>query len=87
MVQNPFFSGAGYGLLAPMIAHALTNYTSLPISTSTKPLALYVIAALINLILVRYFYRKGHEAAARGVILTTFALAMIFIFTTKLSLT
>ena len=86
MSQHPFLSGLGWGLPAPLIAHILSKYTTLPEFFSSKPLALYVIAALINLIAVRYFYRKEQEQAARGVILITFALAMLLIFTTKLSL-
>jgi len=85
MLGNPFLSGAALGLLMPAVAHILTKYTSLPFLIGSKPLGLYVIAALINLLLVRYFYRNGREPMARGVILITFALVLLLIFTTKLS--
>lgn len=86
MQRNSLLSGLGIGLLAPIVAHMLTKFTSLSFPFGSKPLGLYVIAALINLLLVRYFYRKGLEQAARGVILITFVLALLLIFTTKLSL-
>lgn len=87
MQQHPFLSGLGIGLLAPLCAHGLTRFTTLSVPFGSKQLGLYVIAALINLLIVRYFYRKGLEQTARGVIFTTFILAMLLIFTTKLSLT
>ena len=87
MQQNPLVSGLGIGLLAPLSAYVLTTFTTLSIPFGSRQLGLYVIAALINLLIVRYFYRKGVEQAARGVILITFALALLLIFTTKLSLT
>lgn len=84
MQGNPFLSGLVLGLLAPVAAHILTKFTSLPFFIGSKPLGLYVIAALINLLLVRYFYRNGREPMARGVILITFVLVLLLIFTTKL---
>jgi len=87
MQQNPFLLGLGIGLIAPLCAHVLTRFTALSVPFGSKQLGLYVIAALINLLVVRYFYRKGSEHAARGVILITFVLAMLLIFTTKLSFT
>jgi len=85
MPQNSFLSGLGIGLLAPLGAYLLTRFTTLSSLIESKPLALYVIAALINLVWVRYFYRKGLEQTARGLILITFALGMLLAFTTKLS--
>ncbi|PPL01890.1 hypothetical protein [Parapedobacter indicus] len=87
MQQNSLLLGLSIGLLAPLCAHILTTFTTLSVPFGSKQLGLYVIAALINLFVVRYFYRKGLEKAARGVILITFVLAMLLIFTTKLSLT
>jgi len=87
MQQNPFLLGLGIGLLAPLSAHVLTRFTALAALFGSKQLGLYVIAALINLLVVRYFYRKGFEKAAHGVILITFVLAMLLVFATKLSVT
>ncbi len=86
MQKNPLLSGLGIGLLAPLCAHVLTRFTTLSVPFGSKQLGLYVIAALINLLVVRYLYWKGLEQAARGVILITFVSAMLLIFTTKLSL-
>jgi hypothetical protein len=86
MQRNSLFSGVGIGLLPPIIAHVLPMLIPGILSHGFKPLGLYVIAALINLFLVRYFYRRELEPTARGVLLITFALAMLLIFTKKLSL-
>jgi len=86
MQRYSFLAGLGLGLLAPLIAIVLTQFTMLPASIGLRPLGFYVIAALINLLLVRHFYRRGPEQVARGVILCTFVLAMLLIFINKSSL-
>ncbi|GGH01168.1 hypothetical protein GCM10007415_41540 [Parapedobacter pyrenivorans] len=55
-------------------------------SIGIQPLSLYVIAALINLLFIRFFYRSMLEQPARGVILITFVASLLLIFTEKLSL-
>lgn len=78
--KDNFLIGALLGLILPILAYGLTRWTDLATLIGNKPLSLYVIAALINLLLVRYFYRQGHENTARGVIMMTFVgvLALIF---------
>jgi hypothetical protein len=71
--------------MAPFVAHMLTVFTSWNLALGNKPLSLYVIAALINLLLVRFFYRNALEKSARGVILITFVGVLLLIFVGKLS--
>jgi len=84
--RNSLAWGVIIGLLAPAIAHLLTLFTSWAIVLGNKSLSLYVLAGLINLLLVRYFYRNGLEDSARGVILITFVSALLLILTDRLSL-
>ncbi len=76
--------GVAIGLLAPVAAYVLTKVTAWDMQLGGKPLSIYVIAALINLLLVRFFYRNARERSARGVILITFAAALLLIFTDSL---
>lgn len=85
MKRNSFFFGCIVGLIAPVIAHLLTLFTSWNMAIGNKSLSLYVIAALINLLFVRFFYRNVLEKSARGVILITFLAAIVLIFTKNLS--
>lgn len=75
-----FFLGAALGLVMPLLAFTLTRWTDWALLIGNKPLSLYVIAALANLLLLRYFYRRGNENAARGVIMVTFLGALLLIF-------
>ncbi|SKB69735.1 hypothetical protein SAMN05660226_02735 [Parapedobacter luteus] len=86
--RNSFLFGCAIGFLAPAIAYVLTLwFDSQRITIGDRPTALYVIAALINLLLVRFFYRNELERSARGVILVTFAAALLLIIVEKLSIT
>lgn len=69
--------GIALGGILPLLAYVLTNFTDLTAGILTeKPLGIYVLAAAINLIAVRFIYRSGREATAKGIVLITF-MAMI----------
>ena len=50
------------------------------------PMSLYVVAAAVNMLLVRFLYRGGLSRSAQGVVLVTFVALLFLIFTDKLSL-
>lgn len=76
-MRNNMILGTALGVIFPLLAYLATTFTSIQTSLFVhKPIALYIIAATINLIAVRFFYRNGKEATANGVVLATF-LAMI----------
>lgn len=78
--SDNFFAGTILGLIFPLLAFVLTRWTDWAMLIGNKPLSLYVIAALFNLLLVRYYYRQGKENAARGVVLMTFIGVLLLIF-------
>ncbi|SUJ15404.1 Uncharacterised protein [Sphingobacterium spiritivorum] len=85
MQKNNFLIGIALGIIAPVIAYLLTTYTSLETMLSTnKPAILYFIAGLVNLVMLRYFYRNDKEQTARGIMLVTFAGTVILIYTLKI---
>ncbi|MFC3200021.1 hypothetical protein ACFOET_20540 [Parapedobacter deserti] len=87
MKKNSFLFGSIIGLLAPSIAYFIMLLTPpLAITIGVRPLGLYAVSALINLLLVRFFYRNTLEKSAHGVVLITFAAALWLIFTQNLSL-
>lgn len=76
-MKNNIVLGMALGVIFPLLAYLATTFTTIQTSLFVyKPIALYVIAATINLIAVRFLYRNGKEATANGVVLATF-LAMI----------
>jgi len=50
------------------------------------PLTLYVVAAAINLLLLRFFFRRALDRTGRGVLLVTFLAVILLIFIDKQSL-
>lgn len=85
MRRNNFFLGVCLGLFAPAVAHLLTRYTDWAGLVGGKEISLYVISALLNLLLVRHYYRNTLENTARGIILITFVAAIVLLFTKNLS--
>ncbi len=73
------------GLAAPAIAHLLSTFTDWAALFGGKEIGIYVVAALVNLLVVRYYYRNGMENTARGIILVTFVATIALILVKNLS--
>lgn len=83
-MKNNFALGVALGVIFPLLAYVATTFTTVQTSLfAHKPIALYVFAATINLIGVRFMYRKGKEATANGVVLVTFLAMIILLFTSR----
>lgn len=82
-MKNNFGLGALIGLIFPLIAYLLTNYTDLQTSFFVdKPIAIYVMAAVVNLGIFRFAYRAGKDSFAKGVLLMTFVSMLLMLFGT-----
>lgn len=85
MQKKDFILGMVIGVIAPLASYLLTQYTSLQQDYfAEKPIAIHVLAAAINLIVVRFAYRAGKESLAKGVMLLTFLAMVVLIWLTKL---
>ncbi|GAA4521188.1 hypothetical protein [Sphingobacterium thermophilum] len=85
MQKKDFILGMVIGVIAPLASYLLTQYTSLQQDYFVeKPIAIHVLAAAINLIVVRFAYRAGKESLAKGVMLLTFLAMVVLIWLTKL---
>lgn len=80
MKKDNLFFGALLGSIAPIIAFVMSRFNLTGIDVGDKSLSFYVIAALINLLLMRYYYRNEMGNSARGIILITFIGAMAVLF-------
>lgn len=86
-MKNSLLVGVVVGVVFPVLAYVLTTYTAIQASFfSDKPIAIYVIAAVINLIIFRFSYRAGKDVFAKGVLLTTFLSMLVLVFTTGLKI-
>jgi hypothetical protein len=51
-----------------------------------KPGVPYLLAIALNLVLLRYFFKKEQEKTARGIMMTTFAFMLIvFVFIIRIA--
>lgn len=86
MKTNTIWAGSLIGLIAPFIAFICTNYTQWISIFQGKALAFYVLAAAINLFLIRYLYKNELDLSGRGVVLTTFLATLLLIITQKITI-
>lgn len=85
LLRNHFYWGLALGSVMPLTAYALTKWTDWIHLFMNKPAAFYVLAGLINLLLMRWFYRHDCENAGRGVILATFVGVLLLIITRSIT--
>lgn len=84
MNKNSIIAGIIVGAIAPLLAYLVMTYTTLRQSYfAEKPIALYVLAAVVNLVIIRFAYRGQKEALAKGVVLITFLAMIAFVVLTK----
>jgi len=86
-MKNSLPLGILIGVVFPCIAYAITTYTSLQTTYFLeKPIAIYVMAAVVNLGIFRFSYRAGKDAFAKGVLLATFIAMLVLIYGTGLKI-
>jgi len=79
--KNNFFFGFLLGAIAPLGAFLLAEHSSLGDYFTDKPLTLYAIAAVVNLITLRYFYKQGLTKSGGGMMAVTFlGLILLLLF-------
>ena len=74
LILGVIFPGTAFLLIQSGMGNIINN----------NPHTLYGLAALLNLLVLRYYYHFKLTKTAQGVILTTFILAMILAFGSKL---
>lgn len=66
-------------MIFPAIAFLLVKF-DMGNLINDKPLALYAVVAMLNLLIMRYFYRHSLTKTGQGIILITFLIAMLLLF-------
>lgn len=84
MEMNKFVKGMAIGVLAPTLAFLLVKYTSLEQAILPgKPHVIIAIALLINLIGIRFQFKKGQLEVGRGWMLVTFVSMLLYFYLLK----
>lgn len=77
---NHILFGCFLGSIAPLIAFLFTEYHLVEVLTQEKPLAAYLMAAVVNLLLLRYLFKNGNDKTGKGVLLVTFACMLLLLY-------
>ena len=88
-MKNSFWLGLLLGLIFPLLAFLLSNYTALATKFPTgKEGILYMIAAGLNLLALRFLYKRDRplDQIAKGVIAITFLAMLAFLYAEKISI-
>lgn len=78
--KDTVWLGFGVGLLFPAIAYFIVEIIKKNLTFLGKDDLLYIGCVAINLLLLKYAYKKDMELAAKGIISATFICAFIFFF-------
>jgi len=78
--KNNLFVGILLGAIAPLIAYLFTEYTALGVRFTNKPLLLYAVAGVVNLLLVRYFYKQQATKTGGSIVGITFIGLLLLLF-------
>jgi hypothetical protein len=85
-VENNLWLGLGMGFIFPLSVYLLLSMTDLErYFLPEKPMALYAIAVLGNLICLRIAYRAGRDQIGKGIIIMTFLVMVLYLATHKVT--
>lgn len=77
---NHLVIGVLLGSVAPLVSILLSESRLVETLSRSKPLAIYLFAGVINLLLTRYLYRNGKERIGMGVVMATFFTLLLLLY-------
>ncbi|HCX58601.1 MULTISPECIES: hypothetical protein [Sphingobacterium] len=85
-MKNNSWIGLGIGIVSPVLAYILVRFTDLELHfLPEKPMAIYTIAVLVNLVLLRFAYRSGKDHLGKGIIASTFLAMILYLITHRIT--
>lgn len=76
----------GIGAVFPALAHILVRFTDLELHfLPQKPMAIYTLAVLVNLVLLRFVYRAENDHTGKGILVSTFLAMLLYLLTHKVT--
>ncbi len=85
-MKNNSWIGLGIGTVSPVLAYILVRFTDLELHfLPEKPMAIYTIAILVNLVLLRFAYRSGKDHLGKGIIASTFLAMILYLITHRIT--
>ena len=77
--KDHFLSGALLGFIFPALAYVCVEILKLDVQFLGKKHLLYIGSVVINLILLRLFFKNNRVQTASGIIFSTFFSALLFV--------
>jgi len=83
--KDRFLSGLLVGVISPAIAWFLVEILGFNGEILGKKHLLYIASVVINLLLLRFFFRSDRTQIASGIIFSTFISALVFVILNRIS--
>jgi hypothetical protein len=83
--KDRFLTGMFLGLVPPGIAAFFVEILGYDGEILGKKHLLYIASVVINLLLLRFFFRSDRSEIARGIIFSTFISALLFVILNRIS--
>jgi len=85
-LKNNLWIGFAAGVVFPALAYLLVRFTAIGLYfLPEKPMAIYTIAVLVNLVLLRFAYRGGKDQIGKGIVMMTFFAMILYLVTHKVT--
>lgn len=78
--KNNVWIGLAYGLVLPGLGFVLVELLKSKLYFLAKADLLYIGCVALNLLLLKYAYKKNADATAQGIISATFLCAFLFFY-------
>jgi hypothetical protein len=82
--RDRFLAGLLLGVVSPAVAFFFVKVRGLDVELMGKKHLLYIASVVINLLLLRYFFRHDRAETASGIIFSTFISALLFVILNRI---
>ena len=82
--KDKFITGLLVGFVSPAIAFFLVEVLGYDGEILGKKHLLYIASVVINLLLLRFFFRSDRSQIASGIIFSTFISALLFVILNRI---
>jgi hypothetical protein len=82
--RDRFLAGLLLGVVSPAVAFFFVKVLGLDVELMGKKHLLYIASVVINLLLLRYFFRHDRAETASGIIFSTFISALLFVILNRI---
>lgn len=78
--KNNFLLGILMGFILPGLVFFCEEVLKKDLRVLNKENVFYLLSLVVNLLLIRYYFKSGTEDTARGILLSTFIAGFIFFY-------